>query len=80
MTAMEILVIILSIFLTIFLVVGVILALLLIRVTRQIKRVTDSAERTVNDLGGAIANINKVAAPAVIAKFFMNQLKKRRKK
>lgn len=79
MTAMEILVVILSVFLAIFLFIGIVLAALLIKVTRQIKRVTDSAERTVNDISGVVASVNKLATPAVLAKFIMKQVKKKRK-
>lgn len=80
MTAMEILVIILSAFLAVFLLIGIILAVLLIKVTSQIKRVTTSAERTVNGLEGVVAGVGKVATPAMLAKMVLGQLNKRRKK
>lgn len=80
MTAMEILVIILSAFLALFLLVGIVLAVLLVRVTQQIKRVTMSAERTVNGLESTMAGVNKVAAPAMLAKLVLEQVSKRRKK
>lgn len=80
MTAMEILVIILSIFLTIFLVIGSILVILLIRVTRQIKRVTTSAEHAVSNVEGIINGFSKVAKPAMVAKLIMNIVSKRSKK
>ena len=80
MSALEILVIILSSFLAIFLLIGIILAVLLVKVTRQIKRVTSSAERTVNGLEGVVANIGKFSSPALIAKMVMRQMGKRRKK
>lgn len=80
MTAMEILVIILSAFLTVFLLIGIVLAVLLIKVTRQIKRVTMSAERTVSSLEGVVAGVGKVTTPAMLAKLILGQVNKRRKK
>lgn len=80
MTAMEILVIILSIFLAIFLLIGIVLIVLLIRVTQQIKRVTTTTERTVGGIENVVVGINKYTTPSIVAKMFMNQLKKRRKK
>ncbi len=80
MTAMEILVIILSAFLALFLLIGIVLAVLLVRVTQQIRRVTTSAERTVNGLESVVAGVNKVTTPAMIAKVILGQVNKRRKK
>ena len=80
MSALEILVIILSTFLAIFLLLGIILAVLLVRVTRQIKRVTSSAERTVNGIEGMVANASKFSSPALLVKMAVNQFNKRRKK
>lgn len=76
MTATEILVVILSIFLAIFLAVGIILGVLLIRVTQQIKRVSTSAEHSVER---TMSNINRVVIPTIFAKFFTEQVSKRRK-
>jgi cell division protein FtsB len=80
MTAMEILVIILSAFLALFLLIGIVLAVLLVRVTQQIRRVTTTAERTVNGLENVVASASKVTTPAMIAKVIMGQVSKRRKK
>lgn len=77
---MEILVIILSIFLAIFLLAGIILAILLIKISRQIKRVTNSAEKTANTLQGFASNISKVGSPMLVAKLVAEQLKKYQKK
>jgi hypothetical protein len=79
-SALEILVIILSAFLAIFLLLGIILGILLVRVTRQIKRVTTSAERTVNGLENVVANVGKFSSPALIMKIVASQFNKRRKK
>lgn len=80
MTAMEILVIILSIFLALFLLVGIVLAVLLVRVTRQIKRVTATAERTAGGIEAVIAGVSRVATPAALAKIIFEQVHKRRSK
>ncbi len=80
MSALEILVIILSSFLVLFLLIGIVLAILLIRVTSQIKRVTDSAERTAHGVEGIVAGVGKVTSPALLAKMILSQVKKYRKK
>lgn len=80
MNALEILVVILSIFLAIFLLVGIVLAVLMVRVTQQIKRVTTTAERTVNGIESMVSTASKVTSPALIAKMVLSQLKKQRKK
>ncbi len=76
---MEILVIILSIFLAFFLLAGIILAVLLIRITRQIKRVTNTAEKTAISLESFASNVNKVGSPMLIAKMVADQFKKYQK-
>lgn len=80
MSAMEILVIILSIFLALFLLVGIVLIVLLVKVTKQIKRVTTSAERTVSGIESVIGNVSKVTSPTLLAGTIMKQIKKARKK
>lgn len=80
MSALEILVIILSIFLALFLLIGIILGILLVRVTTQIKRVTASAERTVSGIEGVVANASKFSSPALLVKMVLSQINKRRKK
>jgi uncharacterized protein YoxC len=72
----QILVIILSIFLAVFLLLGIVLTVLLIKVTRQIKSVTDSAERTAHNIEGVVANITRFTSPA----FFMRMVTKHFKK
>lgn len=72
----QVLVIILSIFLAIFLLLGIVLTVLLIRVTKQIKSVTDSAERTAHNIEGMVSNITRFASPT----FFMRMVTKHFKK
>lgn len=78
----EILVVILSVFLAIFLIVGTILAIYLIVLTRQIRKVTKSAERTVEDFGSVVSKVSKVVKPIFIAETinsFMKKFKKKKK-
>lgn len=79
MDAMQILVIILASFLALFLLLAVILVVLLIKVTRQIKAVTTTAQSAAEKLNSFAGNVTKITSPALIAKMVMDQLKKVRK-
>lgn len=79
MDAMQILVIILASFLALFLVLAVILVILLIKVTRQIKNVTTTAQSAAEHINSMAANVSKVTSPALIAKLVLDQVKKFRK-
>ncbi len=79
MDAMQILVIILASFLALFLLLSVILVILLIKVTRQIKSVTTTAQSAVETINSVAVNVSKVASPAVVAKLIIQQLKKVKK-
>lgn len=68
----QILVIILGIVLAIFLTLGVALVVLLIQVTRQIKTVTSSAQRTADKIEAAAAGISKITSPL----FLLSMIKK----
>lgn len=68
-SAAEILVIILSAFLALFLLLAIVLAVLLIKVTKQIKSVTEAAKSTVDTANGFVGTLGKTAAPAVISKY-----------
>lgn len=76
----QILVIILSVFLAIFLIVGIVLVIMLIRVTRQIKKVTGSAERTVATIEGMATKANSLTSASVLFNALMKQFKKTGKK
>ena len=65
-SAAEILVIILSAALAIFLALVIVLAILLIRITKQIKSIANSAERTVQSVENATSKFNKLATPAIL--------------
>jgi uncharacterized protein YoxC len=76
----QILVILLSVFLAIFLLLGIILTVMLIRLTHQIKSVTNSAERTVKSIESAVRGFNKVASPLIIGKMIAKWFKKHKEK
>lgn len=76
MTAPEILVIILSIFLAIFLVIAIVLGALLIKVTLQIKRVTQTAAKAAKNAEAFTANMSKVTSQFYIGKYVMDFLRK----
>ena len=65
MDAFQILVVILSITLFIALVLGIVLVTLLIKITKQIKRVTDAVEKTVNSARATAESVKKWATPAL---------------
>ena len=74
--AAEILVIILSSFLALFLVLGIILTVYLIKLTHDIRALTNSAGRTVSTIGTAIAGATKLTSPLFIAQLVGRYLKK----
>ncbi len=71
-----VLVIILSVFLALFLLLSIVLAILLIRVTLQIKSVTDSAQRTAGVIEDMIKSTKKFSGTAFFMKAVMKQAKK----
>lgn len=78
-SAAEILVIILSVFLTIFLILGIILAIYLISLTSKIRRVTKSAERTVNNLESTVSKASKIISPIFVSEMIARFIKKFKK-
>ncbi|TAL15223.1 hypothetical protein EPN95_00410 [Patescibacteria group bacterium] len=79
-TASEILVIILSVFLAVFLLLGIILSIYLIKLTRDIRAVTKSAERTVNHIESAVSGVAKITSPLFVAEIIGRYIKKFTKK
>lgn len=77
--AAEILVIILSIFLAFFLALGIALIIYLIVLTRQIRKVTKSAERTVENLGSVVTGFTRVISPLFVAEMVSKFIKKIKK-
>jgi uncharacterized protein YoxC len=81
--AAEVLVIILSVFLAIFLLLGIILFIYLIRLSAEIKKVTQSARRTVDNIESAVSGVARLTSPIFIAEFirkYINKLMKKSKK
>lgn len=74
----QILVIILALFLAIFLLLAIILTALLIKVTKQIKEVTESAQRTVYGFEKMVTGISKITSPAILGKIIFEQINKAR--
>lgn len=74
-----ILVIILSIFLAFFLLLSIILIVQLLRVTKQIKSVTSTAERAAQKFESVATNVATFSSPAMIAKIVTNFIKKSKK-
>lgn len=72
----QILVIILSIFLAIFLLLGITLAVMLIRVTKQIRQIADSAQHTVDNIESVVAGVTKVTSPVFLLGLLTKQFKK----
>lgn len=77
--ASEILVIILSVFLAIFLLLGIILSIYLIKLTRDIREVTKSATRTVNNIESAVSGVAKLTSPLFVAELVGRYIKKFKK-
>lgn len=75
-----VLVIILSVFLALFLLLGIILVVLLIRVTMQIRKVTESAERSAGTIEKMVSGFSKATSSAVVSKILFDQVKKFKKK
>ncbi|MCA9340736.1 MAG: hypothetical protein KDA17_07515 [Candidatus Saccharibacteria bacterium] len=72
----QILVIILSVFLALFLVLAIVLTALLIKVTRQIKGITATAERTALKFESAADSAAKFASPIAIARLVQSFIKR----
>jgi len=76
----QILVIILAVVLAIFLILGIVLAVLLIRISRQIKSVTNSAQRTVNQIEHTVAGISRLTSPLLVVQTLKNFMKRKGRK
>lgn len=75
-SAAEVLVVILSIALTFFLILGMVLVVYLIVLTRQIRKITKSAERTVDGLESTVAGFSKIMSPIFVAEMVSKFIKK----
>jgi uncharacterized protein involved in cysteine biosynthesis len=75
----QVLVIILSIFLGIFLILAIALTAMLIKVTRQIKTVTNSAQRTAEHIEKAVSGVSRTISPMFIMRMVTKFMKKSKK-
>lgn len=75
-SAAEILVIILSVVLAVFLILGIILLIYLIRLSAEIRRITESARRTVDNIETAVAGASRFVSPAFAAATIHKYIKK----
>lgn len=82
-SAAEILVIILSVVLAVFLILAIILVIYLIRLSAEIRRIAQSAQKTVDSIGSAVTGVGRLMSPMFVAdlvgkyvKKFTNQSKK----
>ena len=78
-SAVEVLVVILSIFLALFLLLAIVLTAYLINLTRQIRKMTKTAERTVDNLDSMVSKFSKVASPIFLAEIVSSFIKKFKK-
>ncbi|HEY5695326.1 MAG TPA: hypothetical protein VIQ80_00655 [Candidatus Saccharimonadales bacterium] len=76
----QVLVIILSIFLAIFLLLAIVLTAMLIKVTRQIKTVTNSAQRTAEHIEKTVSGFTKFTSPVMFARMIARFMKKSKRK
>lgn len=76
MDASQVLVVILATTLAIFLILGIVLTIILIKVARQIQRVSSSAERAAANFENIVGSVQKAVAPAVVSRFIMDQIQR----
>lgn len=70
------LVVFLSVTLAIFLILSIVLVAYLISIAMQVRRVIDSAERTIGTVEKVASDIQSTVAPAVASQFVLNQFKR----
>jgi hypothetical protein len=75
----QVLVIILSTFLAIFLVLAIILTVIVIRITKQIKEITGSVQRTTNNVEKAVVGFTNVTSPVYLVKTLNKYIKQYKK-
>lgn len=72
----ETLVIILSIFLALFLALATALVIYLIILTRQIRRLTTTAEKAVDNIGSIVSGLARIISPMFVIEIISGVLKK----
>lgn len=79
-SAAEILVIIVSAVLAVFLLISIILGIYLIRLTVEIRKITKSAQLTVDGIQSAVTGIGKILSPVFVSEIINRMMKKYTKK
>lgn len=74
----QILVIILAMFLALFLALGIALLIMLLHLTKQIKTVTSSAQRTANHVERLVMGIASTVRPALLFTMLKNLIKRKK--
>ncbi len=74
MTSYDILVIILSVLLATFLLLSVVATIYIVKLTKNLKEISDKAKELVDDASSVAATMKKAAAPTVVAKFVAEQI------
>ena len=75
-SAAEVLVIILAVVLSVFLIVGIILIIYLIRLSAEIRRIAQSAQKTVDHIEETVGDISRFASPIFIGQIIGKYIKK----
>ena len=75
-TAAEILVIILSVVLAIFLVLAIILTVYLIRVSAEIRKMTESTRHTIDTIESTVEGASRLTSPLFIAQSLNKYIKR----
>jgi len=75
----QILVVILAIVLAIFLILAIALVVVLLKITKQIKSIAATAERTVQQFEKSATNISKFSSPMMLLRLAKSKLNKRSK-
>lgn len=76
MDAQTILVIILSLALAVFLILAIALAIMLIRISRNVKNITEEAEGIVHNVNSISGLIKQNVKPAIVSASIVNALQK----
>lgn len=75
----QVLVIILGVAFAIFLALAIMLIVILIKISRQIRSITSTAERTAQNIEGTVANISRATSPIFLARAVSSFIKKAKK-
>ena len=76
----QVLVIILAVALAVFLVSAIVLVGLLIKISRQIKTITGSAERAASNIENTVTNVSRMTSPVYVVKLVTSFLKQSKSK